>query len=258
MTTIDTRVPQALGSAQRNEPTHRASRALPIGKLALLLPLQLFLAAGWFRAGIEKVIDPSWWTGAHLLGFLEEQRAHMLPFFVPFADHVLGPTAVVVSWLVVWTQLAIAICLVTNRHVKAALWTGIVLNLCFTMAGRVNPSAFYLVMQVTLLFALSRPVGLRIALRRAALWLIPAALFAPFARTLQPAEVIDDPALMISFVSVLAAVTTVAIVNQPIQLLDLAASTAVGRRLVDRTGMSPHQVLRRLSGDADGGSEGAK
>ena len=67
----------------------------------------------------------------------------------------------------------------------------------FTMAGRVNPSAFYLVMQVTLLFALSRPVGARIALRRAAVWLVPAAMFAPFARTIEPAHVIDDPALML-------------------------------------------------------------
>ena len=104
------------------------------------------------------MIDPAWWTGDLLRAFLTEQRADMLPFFVPFADHVVEPLAPVVAWLVVWTQLAIAVCLVTNRHVRPALWAGIVLNLSFTMAGRVNPSAFYLVMQVTLLFALE-PAG---------------------------------------------------------------------------------------------------
>ena len=255
MTLTNTLTSPAPGSDERNEPTHPRARSLPIGKLTLLLPLQLFLAAGWFRAGVEKVIDPSWWTGAHLLGFLEEQRTHMLPFFVPFADHVVEPIAPVVAWIVVWTQLSIAICLVTNRHVKPALWAGIVLNLCFTMAGRVNPSAFYLVMQVTLLFALSRPVAPRIALRRAALWLVPAAVFLPFARTIQPAEVIDDPALMISFMAALAAVTTVAIVQQPTQLLDMAASTAIGRRLIERTGVSPHELLDRATGAERDGAE---
>ncbi|MGA9278729.1 MAG: hypothetical protein WBV89_17380 [Ilumatobacter sp.] len=48
--------------------------------------------------------------------------------------------------------------------------------------------------------------------------MIPAALVAPCARTLHPAEVVDDPALMLSFVSVLAAVTTVAILNRTVEL----------------------------------------
>lgn len=207
----------------------RAARSRPISARILLLPLQLFLVAGWARAGIEKVIDPDWWSGAGLLQFLDDQRDHMLPFFLPFADHVVTPLAPVVAWLVLWMQLTIAVCLLANRHVRPALWAGVLLNLCFTMAGRVNPSAFYLVMQLTLLVALSRPVPLQIALRRAALWLVPATLVLPFARTIQPAEVIDDPALMISFVAVLAAVSTVAIVNRPAQLLDVVSSTSLGR-----------------------------
>ena len=212
----------------------------------MLLPLFLFLIAGWFRAGVEKVIDPTWWSGEHLLGFLAEQRPHMLPFFVPFADHVVAPLAPFVAWLVMVMQLGIAICLVTNRFVKPALWAGILLNLCFTLAGRVNPSAFYLVMEVTLLVALSRPVALKIAIRRAALWLVPAVLFAPFARTIDPAHVIDDPALMLSFLSVVAAVTTVAIVNRPAELIDMLAATSIGRWLVRRTGISPHTLQQRF------------
>jgi hypothetical protein len=189
---------------------------------ALLVPLQLFLAAGWFRAGVEKVIDQDWWLGTSLLAFLDEQRADMLPYFIPFAGHVVEPWAAGIAWLVAGMQLAIGVCLVLNRHVKAALWAGILLNICFTMAGRVNPSAFYLVMEVTLLFALSRPIPIRIAQRRAVLWVLVGLASLPFARTLDPAEVIDDPALMLSFIPVIAAVTTIALATSSTSLVEMA------------------------------------
>jgi len=81
---------------------------------------------------------------------------------------------------------------------------------CFVLAGRVNPSAFYLVMELVLLIGLSRPVNMTIAWRRAAIWCVPAVAVLPFARTLVPAEVIDDSALMLSFVCGLAALATLA------------------------------------------------
>lgn len=60
----------------------------------------------------------------------------MLPLFVPFADYVLLPLAPVVAWIVVSMQLTITSGLFTNRYVKPALWAGIALNLCFTIARR--------------------------------------------------------------------------------------------------------------------------
>ena len=178
--------------------------------IALLLPLQLFLAAGWLRAGVEKVIDPGWWTGDGLLRFLDEQATEMLPYFGPIADGIIEPWAGGVAWLVLVMQLAVGVCLLADRHVRPALWAGVLLNVSFVMAGRVNPSAFYLVMEAALLLALSRPVSVRIARRRAVLWLGVAALSLPFVRTLHPAEAIDDPALMLAFVPILVAVTTLA------------------------------------------------
>ncbi|MEO1059273.1 MAG: hypothetical protein AAFY28_20400 [Actinomycetota bacterium] len=199
---------QSVAGQPRSERSSGRRRSTPVA--AVILPLQLFLAAGWFRAGVEKVIDPAWWRGDTLLGFLDEQRTHMLPFFVWFSDSAVAPIPAVVAFVVAELQLAIAICLLTNRFVRPALWAAIVLNVSFTLAGAVNPSAFYLVMQVTILLALSRPVGLTIALRRAALWCIVGATMLPFVRTVHPAEVIDDPASMLAFVAVLAAVGTLA------------------------------------------------
>ena len=178
---------------------------------AVLLPVQLFLAAGWARAGVEKLIDPQWWNGQLLLDYLARQRPHMLPFFVWFTDLAVIPLAAVVAGGVMTAQLAVAGCLAANRFVRPALWCGIVLNVAFTLAGSVNPSAFYLIMQLVLLFALSRATSMVIALRRAVGWLSAAAFFVPFARTVHPAEVIDDPAAMLAFVAALAAVTGLAV-----------------------------------------------
>ncbi len=229
---------------------------------ALLLPLQLFLAAGWLRAGVEKVIDPSWWTGDALLRFLDEQATEMLPYFTPFSDHVVAPWAGGVAWLVALTQLAIGVCLLANRHVRAALWAGVLLNVCFTMAGRVNPSAFYLVMEAALLLALSRPVAVRIAQRRALLWVILGAASLPFARTLHPAEVIDDPALMLAFVPMLVAVTTLAMATSSGSLDDLArwylpslqrSSDHVRRRMVRSEEAHPDDELAASAEHRAGG-----
>lgn len=222
---------------ERDDRTPAKRQRSIVQNVALLVPLQLFLAAGWLRAGVEKVIDPDWWSGRHLVVFLDEQQLDMLPFFTPFANDVVSPLTVVVSWLVLAMQLMIAICLISNRHVKPALWAGIVLNVCFTMAGRVNPSAFYLIMEITLLFARSRPVDQRIAVRRAVLWLVPAIVVAPFATTLHPATVIDDPALMLSFVALTAAITTVAVTIPLSQLVEKIATHGIARRTARLLGL---------------------
>jgi len=212
---LPTRIPV---NPRRSQPVHRSVRTL-------LFPFQLFLAAGWARAAVEKLIDPTWWNGDQLQRFVDDQRPLMLPWFRVFADDVVSPLAPAVAWLVLVTQVAIAGCLIVNRNVKQALWAGIVLNVVFTMAGRVNPSAFYLVMQLALLFALSRPVSTQIALRRAALWSIPALAVLPFARTVHPAHVIDDPALMLSFIAALAAITTVVLADDVDHLVEVTRSS---------------------------------
>ena len=108
-----------------------------------------------------------------------------------------------------------------NRYVRPALWAAIVLNVTFTLAGAVNPSAFYLVIQVTLLLALSRPVSMTIAVRRAVLWCTVGAMIVAFIGTVEPEAVIEDPAAMLVVVTVLAAAGTVAPHRQALTELTL-------------------------------------
>ena len=212
-------------AAPHHTPHPRRRRVLA----ATLIPLQLFLAAGWLRAGTEKVIDPEWWNAHALREFLVEQRPHMLPWFTWFSDVLVEPLAMLVAWGVLVAQLIVGGCLLTNRGVRPALWVGIVLNLAFTMAGRVNPSAFYLVMEITLLFALARAISEPIALRRAIAWLIPATFVLPFARTLHPRDAIDDPALMLVFLCVLASLTTIALAVPLGRMVEIASQQPLGR-----------------------------
>ena len=108
-----------------------------------------------------------------------------------------------------------------NRYVRPALWAAIVLNVTFPLAGAVNPSALYLVIQVTLLLALSRPVSMTIAVRRAVLWCPVGAMIVAFIGTVEPEAVIEDPAAMLVVVTVLAAAGTVAPHRQALTELTL-------------------------------------
>jgi uncharacterized membrane protein YphA (DoxX/SURF4 family) len=194
-----------------------ARRAVPLASAALfLLPLRVFLAAGWIRAGVEKLIDPGWWNGDSLRGFLHAQHHEALPFFRPAMEHLLAPAAVFVAFVVMATQLWCGIAIGTGRGIRGGLRWGVVLNVAFVLAGRVNPSAFYLVMEIVLLFALadaSTALPTNNASRRslagAGVCVLIGAAMTPFVRTLEPANVIDDPAMMLQFLALIVAASQV-------------------------------------------------
>ncbi len=182
-----------------------------------LLPLRLFLAVGWLRAAAEKLIDPAWWHGDKLRTFLDAQQSDALPFFRPVMTSVLTPLAVQVAIVVAVAQVLIGLMLVVGRPLRVALWAGVGLNVIFVLCGKVNPSAFYLVMEAGLLYAISAGLigrGYRLPSARSFLvigaWLTVAAAMAPFVRTIEPADVIEDPAMMLVFLSMVAAGTTFA------------------------------------------------
>ena len=88
-----------------------------LGAVVVLLPLRLFLAAGWLRAATEKVIDPEWWNGHKLQKFVTSQHNEALPFFRPVMDHLIAPGAQFVAIVVVLTQFACGIA-IGNRSVR--------------------------------------------------------------------------------------------------------------------------------------------
>ncbi len=174
------------------------------------LVTQLFIGMGWLRAATEKVIDPAWWRGGVLLGFLDAHRPLTVGWYRPFVDLVVEPYAVTIGLIVVLAQLFAGTALITGRRMKEGLAVGLFLNLNFVAAGAVNPSAFYLVCQGALALWLAeraRRSSTLDALRGTSLVAGSIGVMSlPFITTLHPAEVIDDPAIMLVTASALTVV----------------------------------------------------
>jgi hypothetical protein len=165
------------------------------------------------RAGVEKLITPEWWTGGVLHDFLREQHTDALPFFRPVMDHAIAPGAIPVSTAVVAMQIGCGLALASGRHLRPALICAVAMNVTFVLAGRVNPSAFYLVMEFVLIMAVaegavgtSRPwPARRVAISAVGLF-GSALVLLPFVRTLKPSDVIEDPATVLVTVLVLSGI----------------------------------------------------
>jgi uncharacterized membrane protein YphA (DoxX/SURF4 family) len=197
---------------ERDIPRHHRQLAVVV-----LLPLRLFLAAGWLRAGTEKLIEPQWWNGVQLRKFLVGQHDTALPFFRPIMDRVIAPGAITVAVVVAVTQIACGLAIGLGKHLRLALRWACLMNVIFILAGRVNPSAFYLIMEIVLLFAIAdgtmgvrptQPTGRTVV--AAGVSLTIAAAMVPFVRTIEPSEVIEDPAMMLVFLGVVVAITLLA------------------------------------------------
>ena len=171
--------------------------------------VQSFIGLGWLRAGVEKVIDPTWWSGAYLDDFLDEHAGESLGWYEPFIDLIVSPLGVVISAVVMVAQFAVAGSLLSGRRVAAGLAAGIFLNLNFIAAGAVSPSVFYVLSQgaLALWYAersqrrdtanaleITAAVGAGMALAQV-----------PWIETLAPADVIEDPAIIMATVGGFAA-----------------------------------------------------
>lgn len=177
-------------------------------KPAWLLVTQAFFALGWLRAASSKVIDASWWSGAHVESFVADHNSLALPWAFPLAEFAVAHAAQLVAVVVVVAQCFVGAALLTNRFVSAALAVGLGMNFVFLTCGAVNPSVFYIVGQGALVLWLldsdntsperARTLGL-------VTWLAGALLVisVPFAQTVQPSQVIEDPACVLSLVSIL-------------------------------------------------------
>ena len=121
---------------------------------AYLVPLRLFVGLGWLRACAEKVIDPGWRDGSSLAAFLSHHVAAgevAFPWYETLIAQVFLPHATPLALLIVLGQFLAGVAIAAGGLTNAALLGGFFMNLNFLLAGAPNPSAFYIVIQVTLL-----------------------------------------------------------------------------------------------------------
>ena len=108
---------------------------------------QLFIGLGWLRGAAEKLINPQWWEGDTITQFLAGHVDSTLAWYEPFASSFVLSNLSLVGIVVVVGQLIAGLSPVSGRFLGIGLLVGLFMNVNFLVAGAVNPSAFYLVMQ---------------------------------------------------------------------------------------------------------------
>ncbi len=116
-----------------------------------LVPARVFLGIGWLRAAIEKGVSGTWFTGSEVEAFLLEHLPTMsFPFFKSLTTNVFLPQAEFFALIVFIAQVLVSLSLIFGVFTRPALLGGMFMNISFLLAGAVNPSTFYLVIQMLL------------------------------------------------------------------------------------------------------------
>lgn len=180
---------------------------------------QLFLGIGWGRSAIAHLVEREWWTGGALRSDLAAIEADRLPG-VGTLLHLLGEaTAPATAFVLLAVQAVVAVLLIANRRTSAALAAGVAMNLLFIAAGAVNPSIFYLVLAtvVGLWMLEERLPADRLGPTARAVAGVSAfaiVVLVPLAGTLDPARVIEDPAMVLSSYAALLVVVAITMIRR--------------------------------------------
>ena len=121
-----------------------------------LLPLRLFIGIGWLRVGLEPFLEPGWHDGSALAQFLDVHVAggqSAFPFYTQLVQTVFGPASLPLGLTIMVCQLLVGSAILTGTFTNVALLGGMFMNLNFILIGEVDPSAFYVVIQVVLLLS---------------------------------------------------------------------------------------------------------
>ncbi len=227
---------------------------------AFLLPLRLFLGLGWARTGVVKLLEPGWFSGEALTEILNGQITSnevYFPFYEALINSVFIPNIVALSWIIFIGEMLVGFALVTGTFTNAALLGGLFMNLNFVLAGWVNPSAFYIVIQVVLfaggagsILGIDQLLSKRVksvfltSQRRLQLSLIEQRTFLlltgvflllgvsclPYARDYGPNSV-DDPAMLLFITLTLTGITTFSLflLSKPVGGPDVVSEPLVGK-----------------------------
>ena len=120
---------------------------------AYLLVLRIFLGVGWIRTCLEKLPKAGWWDGTAISTFLGQQLAggHVVfPFYQDLIANVFVPNALILGLIIMFGEGLIGLSVLTGTFTNFGLLNGILLNLNLIMAGAIDPSAFYLIIQTVL------------------------------------------------------------------------------------------------------------
>jgi len=205
--------------------------------------MQIFLILGWLRAVADKAVDPTWWSGGKVEAFVGDHREHAIAWAGPILDIVANSTTLVAA-VVLLTQVFIATSLITGKHLMIGLSVAASLNLSFIVAGSTNPSVFYLLLESALLIGMiesttpTQALAHRLRIASFGLLFVVVAT-APFASSLDPKAVIEDPALVLATWAACAMVATwwmrrgVRWACREQQILDLTTDPATQNETID-------------------------
>lgn len=174
-----------------------------------LLLAQSFLAFGWLRAAVAHWIDPNWWDGDEIAGFVVDHRPDSVEWYgATMLDGPIESWPAVIAVIVLAVQVVVAALLVANVRPLFALLLGAGLNVNFMLAGAVNPSVFYLVISAALaLWHIENSMTLaglhRLTTTSTLIGAMGVGALIPEVRTVDPAIVIEDPALVLTFATLL-------------------------------------------------------
>lgn len=213
---------------------------------AFLVPIRWFIGIGWLRSAVEKLFDPAWHEGDVLRTFLAiegERGAIAFPELGQVIQTVVEPSAPLIAGVVLALQLVCGAGILVGTFTNAALMIGIGMNVAFMVAGAPNPSAFYILMQMALFVAQAGAIvgfdGRAMARRRSVLiaaradqthldrrdrwsvaavcgvFIIISAYSLARGSDFSPAGSVSDPALVLGFVSALAALMLLPVALRP-------------------------------------------
>lgn len=171
--------------------------------------VQIFLAAGWLRAASAHGMSIGWWTGEEITDFRLEHREVAVEWYrAIMLDGPVDWLPMVIGGIVLVGQLAVAVLLGLNHRPLVGLALGAFLNINFVLAGAVDPSAFYLVLGAAVALwhieagmTTTRCWWLTLASTVVGFTLIGSLL--PQITTMDPATVIEDPAMVLTFIALL-------------------------------------------------------
>ena len=121
-----------------------------------LVPLRIFLGMGWLRAFSEKISDTGWIDGGVKLGMILNQKIELglsYDFYIEFLNIFVIPNVNYWALLIIIGQFLCGISLMFGIFTNLGLIGAIFMNFNFIFIGSVNPSVFYIIVQLILLIS---------------------------------------------------------------------------------------------------------